>query len=311
MHWFEIAHLNLKHQILNDDRSVFSQSSEPGFDIWILTRTIFASSGYIAIGDLQRGVSMFSKIKFASFLLIPLFYFNCAKVQMTPVETSVANSAGVVNENPQDPEVVYANCDSAKSAGKLIHKQLQVVFDNQGKTCHWGANGNLPILNGYVRARTENVQTLDLPVDAKVCQVKMTHKENTQFIYDDNILITLNNVLMAATTDFEKHFSSKNGIYKYDWNQLVDKLGQLSASDSAPSLQYCFGKSKGLSDCLFPPTETVGNIRLNFNERAIQEALAATVQNKIQIAVITTGDNDNTDCLHTPMTMIVDVDYYK
>ncbi len=254
---------------------------------------------------------MFSKVKWAGLLLIPLFYFNCAKVQMTPVEQSLENSAGVINENPQDPEVVYANCDNAKDSGKLVHKQLQIIFDNQGKTCDWGNNGNLPLHNGYVRARTENIQTLDLPADAKVCQVKMTHKENLQFIYDDNILVTLNNVLMAATTDFEKHLVANNGLYKYDWSRLLDKPGQLSASDSAPSLQYCFGKSKGLSDCLFPPTETKGSIRLNFNERAIQEALAATTQNKIQIGVITMGDNDSTDCIHTPMTMLIDVDYYR
>jgi hypothetical protein len=240
-------------------------------------------------------------------IVVWLSYSNCAKVQMTPVEETNQGSLGT----PQDPKQIYSNCDQAKETGRLQKANLQLQFDNQNRTCEWGKNGNKTILNGSVRARAENIQTAALPSDAKVCQVKLAHKENAAFQYDDNILVTLNGKLLAATTDFQKHFVVMNEIYSYSWSGLVDKPAQFSAEDSTPNKQYCYGRSQQLSNCFFPPTETVGNIKLEFNERAIQNILAATSQNQIQIGFITTGDNDSSDCQHTPVTLLADVYYYR
>lgn len=240
-------------------------------------------------------------------MTLSLFYNNCSKVSVDNIEQS---SQAVAQDIA--PGTVFEECDLAKQTGKLTVAKLEVKFDNQNKTCAWGKNGNINKIEGIVTARTENIQQVQIPADAKVCQVKMIHKETSNFVYDDNIILTLNNAILASTTDFSKHFpANSNGVRMYNWESLINKPGQVMASDSMPENQYCFGRDKNLSTCVFPKTETVGNMQLNFSERAIQTVLAATTQTSVKIGMITTGDNNDSDCLHTPISILVDVEYYR
>jgi hypothetical protein len=139
----------------------------------------------------------------------------------------------------------------------------------------------------------------------------MEQPNQSNFHYDDNIIMTLNDYIMASTTDFSKYFTASSGFYKYDWSQLVNKPAQNNPEDTVLEKQYCAGQASGLASCSFPQTETFGKIQLQFDERVIQQVLGMTTPLSLKLGVITTGDNDSTDCQHTPINLSVEVLYYQ
>jgi hypothetical protein len=189
--------------------------------------------------------------------------------------------------------------------------KTNVLFDDDKKVCDWGHNGNLSTLDKYVRARIEKYQTVTIPANATICDIQMEQPNQSNFHYDDNIIMTLNDYIMASTTDFSKYFTASSGFYKYDWSQLVNKPAQNNPEDTVLEKQYCAGQASGLASCSFPQTETFGKIQLQFDERVIQQVLGMTTPLSLKLGVITTGDNDSTDCQHTPINLSVEVLYYQ
>jgi len=248
-------------------------------------------------------------------LLLILLFQNCSKVAVDDIDSKVSASNGPDVVIPTDtvvPEELMKSCDAAKAAGRTSILKTEVIFDNKGQACEWQKNGNLTTLDGKVRARSEKYEAFTIPDGATVCDIQMEHKAVSNFLYDDNIIITLNDYVLTSTTTFSQHFTNTKGFYKYDWSRLVDKPAQFDKSDSTPDKQYCAGKAEGLSSCLFPQTETVGQIDLQLGERVIQNILAITTPHKLKLGVITTGDNDNgSDCQHTPIQLSVDIEYYR
>lgn len=254
----------------------------------------------------------------SGFMMVVLFQ-NCQK-QALKIEDMGPSSLGVDamgNEdqadygNPPGVDNLINSCADAKARGKIQVKTVQINFEDNVDQCPFGTGDNLSSKNGYVRARIEQAQKVDVPSGATVCQVSMDNFEQQSFLYDDNIILTLNSYILASTTNFSKHLQSANGYYKYDWSRLVDKDAQNGAADSTPANQYCAGKADGLSSCLFPQTETVGRVDLQFNERVVQNILGMTSASDITLRMITTGDNDaKTDCHHSPVRLLVQVEYF-
>lgn len=222
-------------------------------------------------------------------------------------ETSLASSAST----PVNPvQNLMKNCDEAKAFGKLQTQVKEVTFENPNQECPWGQNGNLDVLDGYIRARTEQYQTVTIPSEATVCQIKMSNMDLQDFWYDDNLILTLNNYVLSSTTDFSRHLQKTNGFPKYSWSRLINKPAQNGYEDSTNEKQYCAGKMAGLAKCSFPQTDTHGNIALSFDEKVMQTILGMTTPKKLELGVITTGDNDSTDCQHVPLKFLVEVEYY-
>lgn len=260
-------------------------------------------------------------------LLLAVFFQNCSKTAISvsdniavPSETSLGNAVPPEDtptppSNPTNPptnpvDTLMKSCDEAKSRGKLQTHTSPLTFENPNKVCDWGQNDNLDIKNGYVRARTEQLSMVSIPEGATICQVKMVNLDQQDFLYDDNIILTLNKYIIASTTDFSRHLTNTNGFVRYDWAKLVDKPAQNTAADTTPDKQYCAGKMEGFSDCLFPKTETVGTIHLQFDERVMQNILGMTTPNQLELGLVTTGDNDSTDCQHVPVRFMIEVSYY-
>lgn len=202
------------------------------------------------------------------------------------------------------------SCDDMKARGKTSIQTSQVTFEDPAKACQWGMNGNLSVKDKYVRGRIEQYKQLSIPSGSTVCHVKLVNIDEQNFRYDDNIILTLNNYILASTTNFSQHFSQTNGFYKYDWSKLVDKAAQNTQADTVISKQYCVGASSGLSQCLFPATQTLGRVQLEFNERIIENILGMTSASSLNLGMITTGDNDSTDCQHVPLRFAIEVEYF-
>lgn len=254
------------------------------------------------------------KAKFVQVLLglicLSLAYSNCSKVGVKDISDSSSTQLSPTG-NPSD---LAATCQNAKALGKLRSYKFNHTFEDTKQQCEWGKNGNLSVLDGYVRARKDQLKTFEISTGAStkatICDISMNSDDVSNFYYDDNVLLTLNGYLLASTTDFTRHFTSSNGYYKYDWERLRDKPAQFSQSDSTANKQYCAGKSQGLSFCQFPQTETTGRAELQFDESVIQTILGMTNPQRIDLAVITTGDNDpSTDCRHVPISLAIEVFY--
>ncbi len=103
--------------------------------------------------------------------LVSLFQ-NCSKVSVRELDTLNVSSLGIPGGdnfpdtgNP-DIDNLFKSCADAKSRGLLRVKKINVNFEDPANTCDWGANGNLTDRNGYIRARTEQLQTLSIPTGA-------------------------------------------------------------------------------------------------------------------------------------------------
>lgn len=163
------------------------------------------------------------------------------------------------------------------------------------------------------QARHEQRQVFQVAniADGKVeiCNIKLASTGASKFYYDDNVFITLNNYILASTSNFTRHLESANGFFRYDWNRLINKPAQNSGADTVLSQQYCAGAAQGQSACEFPQTETAGLAKLHFNESVIQNILGITNSSQFELSVITTGDDDSTDCQHVPIDLNLDVEY--
>jgi hypothetical protein len=211
---------------------------------------------------------------------------------------------------PKNPTELSQQCSEAASKGKITRLSRNLEFPNPGKACRWGADGNLSVQDKYVQARTEQSLKFELPPGSIICDVKLSNLEEQSFKYDDNIIITMNGLVLASTTNFSRHFESIAGLSRYSWDNLVHQPAQNSATDTVLSKQYCAGTASGLSSCSFPETQKIGRVNLNFSSEIIQTILGVTSPDTLQLSMITTGDNDSTDCQHVPLTFAVEVDYY-
>ncbi len=270
--------------------------------------------------SLENRATRYFTLFFAG-LALALGFNNCSKIKVsdTPVgqiasANGVAAADAVVTSSPaptsNSSAGLISNCDDARKTGRISVQKVELTFENPGKACSWGTNGNLSILDGYVRARTEQEQIIQVAKDAKICNIQMTNADVQNFRYDDNIILTLNQFVLASTTNFGAHFDQSTGYQKYDWSKLVNKAAQNGQADSTPDKQYCAGYAQGLSSCQFPATETVGKADLHFDQRVIQSILGMTDPTQAKLGLVTTGDNDSTDCQHVPIRLLVDIEYF-
>ena len=248
--------------------------------------------------------------------MLGVTYTNCSKIQISEITaTGKAATLGAPSEvvAPQSPQSLMNTCAEAKASGRLRTKLLTASYPDTGKACDWGVNGNLSTMDVSIRARHEQRQVFQVAniADGKVaiCNIKLASSAVSKFYYDDNVFITLNNYVLASTSDFTRHLESTNGFFRYDWNRLLNKPAQNSGADTVPSKQYCAGAFSGQSACEFPQTETEGVAKLHFGETVIQNILGMTNSTQFELSVITTGDNDATDCQHVPIDLNLDVEY--
>lgn len=258
----------------------------------------------------------------STILLLGLFQ-NCSKpgiaiskilppaVDETAVPSAEESPLPPAKESTPPPPDLVHDCKDAKDRGKIQNMKTEVTFEDPAQTCAWGKNGNLQQIEAVLTARTEQFKSITIPSGFTVCNIELSNRQQQNFRYDDNIILTMNQYIIASTTNFTRYLTDSNGYFKYDWSRLVGKGAQASAPDSTPDKQYCPGKTLGNASCLFPQTETVGKIELSFNERIIQNILSLTSPHKIELGMITTGDNNTTDCQHVPVVFSISIDYYQ
>lgn len=178
-------------------------------------------------------------------------------------------------------------------------------------------NGNLSILDSYLRAQYVQTRTINLPANAVLCDIEIETQEQ-DFVYDDVFFLNLNSTVLASNHNSQlksslsghvfKHSVTGQNIsyYEYDWLKLRNTQFKNVVND------YCIGAEQGLSQCQWPVTEEFGQIKMKFDSEILIRASASTIEKGAQMMTfVITGDNDHAvDCYHQRMDLDLKLRYY-
>lgn len=211
----------------------------------------------------------------------------------------------------------FNSCAEAIDAGALKTYTYRYTFPANTNACDWNKNGNLSQDDGKVVARNRQDHTIDYPAGARICDLNLgadssNSTNNNNFQYDDNLLINLNDHVLATNADFLFHHFNQADIidgtdtataYEYEWLPIRNHN---NGSDS----KYCLGSDENLGgSCTIPGTDIGSNLDLSFNKSHLTEIVNRRNSSPV-VSVIITGDNDNTDCKHSGLDLDFTVSYY-
>jgi hypothetical protein len=202
---------------------------------------------------------------------------------------------------PQTPEEIKKACETSANLFRETNQIL--VYKRPSQTCQFGLNGNLERRDAFVQAAGVTAQKLTLP-EGTVCSIGIkTTGANTTLRYDDFISLTLNtHVLFFSNETFLPYLVQTNGIYQWDFARL---RGRAITNFGAPG--YCIAKT---GSCLFPNHDTSGPISIDLTPADLAP-IAATLVNQSSAALNlnVTGDNNDTDCIHTDIELATRIIY--
>ncbi|MGE0172669.1 MAG: hypothetical protein AB7T49_07790 [Oligoflexales bacterium] len=212
------------------------------------------------------------------------------------------NSSTSEQRGPGIPPGDVAEICNHQENLKKVFKQIK--FNPPTSACAWGQDGNLTKLDSVVRARREQIQNLDLTGSNVICSVAFNLPQQ-QINFDDEIFLIFNNYVLAASRDYTYALPEKNGMYLYDWKSLVNQPYQAVDTQN----YYCLGDDQGLGSCVMPYTQTTGALELRFDDSLLQNISALSSLTDHSFGLVTIGDNNPTDCIHTGLTFDVTVRY--
>ena len=193
---------------------------------------------------------------------------------------------------------------------------LEVLFPAQTEACSWGEDGNMEATNGLFSARVEQLEQLEMPDDAVICDMGFDFSGGilpgqVQFmVYDDHFFFTFNDIVLAASYGpVVERLQEEDGMYSYEWNPVsgVDYHAEESYDP------YCLGDGTGESTCDIPDTEVEGPISLSYSEELVSQlSLSAIEDQRFDFGFVTTGDdNAESDCMHEEFGFTIEVPYLQ
>jgi|GEM_PF-5472764 len=174
-----------------------------------------------------------------------------------------------------------------------------------GTTCSFASGENLSRKDGWIRAYHRQNQEITLPAGARLCGFSIDPAQKSMR-YDDEMLFLVEDRILIATKDYTEYFPIDGLFHRFSWEALRDKVYNQFDSRAL----YCVGGKEGLSECQLPATDTAGTIELNFTTE-LSNRLASLLQEKevLQFSWITTGDNDDSDCRHSDISLPIVMHY--
>jgi hypothetical protein len=241
-----------------------------------------------------------------SLLAISLATGACSKVAFSETGESAVEQSLV---DPTDAGSQVGQVDDLCAKGQLQEQDYEISFPNPKKACAWGADGNLEKRSSYFAARTEQVQSFQLPTSGTICKVNFEFTSQDQkFRYDDHFLIAFDKRVIAASYDFGQILDEGLGLLVYDWNKM--KGANWGGNNNPLETTFCAGMTEGLSSCSWPKTEQLGTFQLHFDDSLIHRLAALTPGiSTHEFRFVTMGDNDESDCQHLDVNFKVHVSY--
>ncbi|MBC7532377.1 MAG: hypothetical protein H7318_12430 [Oligoflexus sp.] len=219
--------------------------------------------------------------------------------------TSVAGS-GSGSTSSNSPAAVATAVDKLKAACMSGVKKTmkQSIHFPEVQHCTWSANGNLGRLDAHVQAIEGQKATIELPLNAQLCELGIGSVATT-IQYDDFMLLTLNNqVLLSSNKDLLQGLQADQAqSFAWDFSKV---RGKAINFDAAP---YCLGDA---SLCKVPVTDVQGSFQFSIDPSSLGKVAAASPNKKnLEFALFATGDNDDRDCWHTAFTLDFTLNYVE
>jgi len=249
------------------------------------------------------------------------------------VEVTTSETKLQIPDPVTPPEDVKIACADAAKNGTMKSKAIPVFFPARTATCEFGKNDNLTRKNEVLRARREEAVELSMQGMTRLCNMKFDAPQQVMR-FDDEIVITLNNLVVASSQDYSTKSTDKDDQQVYANGLAVDNDGLVSYKWLPPNgmqnleyfngklSKYCLGLDPKQADfnqlCQIPKTSSNGNMQLTLPQGAFLKLAAKAglvfdkqLQSvpKAQLGFITTGDNDDSDCQHLDFRMTVTIDY--
>lgn len=224
-------------------------------------------------------------------------------IPSSPIDSIVIDDTDN-NKEPTTPKPMIDPIDIPALCATL---EQQIKLDKLDfaarKSCDFGENGNLEKKDRYVQARSVESQVIDLPENALICDMSIQSR-SSKLHYDDFIFFTLNEQVLIASN--EKLLNSLPQIqeqYYWNWDQIRgSKIRDFEAES------YCISDAQ----CTIPPHDEVGRFDLELStESMIFSQIAAKAFDKgaAEFKLITTGDDNNKDCMHSDFELDLQLKY--
>jgi len=215
--------------------------------------------------------------------------------------------------SPSPPAAAPVTCDTPGVKLETITQEIN--FPERTTACAFGVAPNIEAKQEIVTASESQSVDLTLP-KGTICSMNVSSNQDTKLLYDDFIILTLDNhILFASNRGINLYMERKGGILDWDFNNLVNKpVGNWDAQ------AFCLGKSAVVDetgnvtdpgDCQLPPTEKAGPFKMDLSGSTIAPiALAIQGKTSVPMKLIVTGDNDpDKDCHHTELDLKATIKY--
>lgn len=234
-----------------------------------------------------------------------------------PIGENGPGDGGPTTAVPPDPNAITGpggttEEDKAKAVQKLREvceqgtpKSLtqSIVFPER-RGCSFGSNGNLAKRDAFLQAREAQVASLTLPEKAQLCGLEIGSAATT-IQYDDFMILTLNDyVLLSSNSRLMEGLQDSNGAALWDF----ERVKGVDINFNSP--HYCLGTVSSL--CEVPVTDTPGKFQFQIDPSSLELVADKIIDQRVlNLALISTGDNDDKDCWHTEFTLDFTLNYVE
>ena len=213
-------------------------------------------------------------------------------------------------EEPEEevPVEDVADVCSGENENFRIVRTKKVLKFKECKNCNWNENGNLGKKNAFFQARNETVKKIKIPENAILCGMEIKTLKHQKVWYDDHFILSLNDVAIASTESELVNMLRPKGdnlLPAYDWMDIVGNPWVNENNDNQQA--FCLGQD---SVRYWPKTDRWGEMNFSISSEEVMKITALDINRKVhELRFTTVGDNDKSDCRHSPLKFKVKVRY--
>ena len=228
---------------------------------------------------------------------------------------------------PGKPPETKQDVVDACAQGARIKKPFKLDFVStetiKGSICKWQSSpsaGNQKA-SDTIRGHFKQEISIALPDNAIVCSSKLSTSDATLWSYDDEVVLTLNGVVLLASQDAylwrrpaqrqEPIHAPFGAGFVFDWEKLFKE--ELPNIGSTTDSIYCYGTAPGAAGCEVPLTQKQGRVKLDLATQDVADlSLKAVKEKKLTYGLLVTGDNDpDIDCKHSGIVIEGQLEYVQ
>lgn len=200
------------------------------------------------------------------------------------------------------PETVTAEktlkdkCDAG--VGMKVLEQKITFPETYG--CDFAGHNVKPIDRRITITKTTSA-TLNLP-QGEVCDMSVESASDATFHYDDILIFSFDKYLLFSSTDtLMSYYPRVNNFLQFDESKIKDF--ELEFDGKAICLDNA-------TPCVIPKTDTTGKFEVGFPFASIASLIQLYKgQASVPLNLTVTGDNDDKDCSHSKLDLLVKMKY--